>query len=403
MKASCLDVGNCAAEPLLALGVLSAEPYACRRDTIRASWGQFPEATGGEVLVRFPTAIRGAPLAATLAEQAKFGDLVLLYTNVTTRQVGPVLTMLAWIRHAVSTAPYSRASYVAKLDDDGFVGVPELARQLRRLRPFPNVYYGIFFYSTWYYDWFQARSGRGVGTSTYTATDARKKNMKCIVDRSCSREFPFPGAPLQAVGLDLARALATSPKVETYANYLRNTSTMKTTNYATEDSWLGFALSELLPEGFAGITLAQVDRYSYSFDEWGFWMKNTTFLVHDRRKTRYRARAAYSFFREHGCDSNVSIHCNNRQPNRLFAQICNLKPANSSCLCTRTSLTCRRIEMKYSKYMQCPLVGSTTRQASQGSLRKYEERRNWTEGTCDPYLEPVEVTQRAVQLGCELS
>ena len=399
MTTSCLDVGNCATEPLLALGILSAEPYACRRDAIRSSWGQFPEATGGEVLVRFPTALKSAPLAATLAEQATHGDLVFLQTNVTNRQVGPVLTMLAWIRHAVSTPPYSRASYVAKLDDDGFVGLPELARQLRRLRPFPNVFYGMFFYSTWYYDWFNARSGRGVGESTYTLSEAIGKNRKCISAGKCSHAFPFPGAPLQVVGLDLAQGLATSPKVETYASHLRNTSEMNTKNYASEDSWLGFALTELLPAGFAGMTLASIDRFSYTFDDWGFSMKNTTFLVHDRRKTRYRARAAYSFFREHGCDSNVSIICNRREPSKLIAQQCNLKPANSSCQCTRTSRTCRRIDLKYSKYLQCPLQGV------QGTehLRRYETKRNWTEGTCDPYVEPVELRERVVKMKCELA
>ena len=340
---ACRALGNCVADPLITLGVLSAADYWCRRAAIRNSWVQYPEVDSGEVLFGFLSAVGPDPPARLIAEAHEFGDIVMLQTNVTSRNIGPMLTVYRWLQYASVELPYSRAHYVAKLDDDGFVHVPEMAVHLRLLRDMGKrfVYYGIFYYTVWQH--YNLR----VGASTYTSHQAKKANERCTSDGNCSEAFGFAAAPAQIIGLDLARALATSPRAMTYTQGSRAIldDAKKSKTFATEDSFLGYAINDLLPKDFTGVTLAKIDRFGYTYDDWGFLMKPTTIFYHDKMKSEFRMRAAWLYARDNACPTNVSIQCRRYKGGR-YTEDCALKPHNTSCKVTRTN-------MKASKYFLC--------------------------------------------------
>lgn len=378
LRTSCQDLGNCADEPLIALGVLSAATYACRRESIRSSWGVYPEVTSGEVLLRFLSAIAPAPSAALEAEQREYGDIVMLQTNVTSRNVGPMLTVFRWLWYATTTPPYSKASYVAKLDDDGTVWVPEMVRHLRLLRNKPNVYYGIYYWSSWnLYNYRVAASG-------YTPQSVSKGAGACMRTQNCSSPFPFAAAPIQLISSDLASALAASPRAIAYTEAGREVLThpRRMRTFAAEDTFLGFALHDLLPEGFTGITTARIDRYKYTFDSWGSIMKNTTVFYHDRIKSRLRMRAAYLYTLEHSCPTNVSIRCGRRNERHRISEQCSLSPANKTC-------RVKNLDLKRSVYFKCDMY----------SAAKKREH-NLTE-TCKQYEEPPSIVAKRKELRCK--
>ena len=362
------------ADPLIALGVLSAAAYDCRRAAIRNSWVKYPEVDSGEVLVRFLSAVGPEPPAKLVAEHEQFGDIVMLQTNVTSRNIGPMLTVYRWLQFAAVEPPYSRAQYVAKLDDDGFVHVPELASHLRLLRDMGKtfVYYGIFYYTTW------QMHRHKVGASTYDHRGASRANSKCIADKTCSGVFGFAAAPAQIIGLDLAQALAISPRAMAYTHGSRDilNDSKKSKTFATEDSFLGYAIRDLLPDGFKGITLARIDRYKYTFDSWGFTMKPSTILYHDKLKSSYRLRAAYLYARDRACPTNVSVHCNRRDSGAHYAETCDLRPNNNSCKLKAT-------EMKRSPYFLCDIYRIGALQASANLSRDCLGLRQGFNGTHD--------------------
>ena len=371
---ACRALGNCMADPLITLGVLSAAVYDCRRAAIRNSWVKYPEVDSGEVLVRFLTAVGPLLPAKLVAEHAHFGDIVMLQTNVTSRNIGPMLTVYRWLQFAAVEPPYSRAHYVAKLDDDGFVHVPELASHLRLLRDMGKtfVYYGIFYYTTWRMHTHQ------VGASTYDWNGARKANSKCIADKNCSGVFGFAAAPAQILGLDLATALATSPRAMAYTHGSRAIldDPVKSKTFATEDSFLGYAIHDLLPDDFTGVTLARIDRYKYTFDSWGFTLKPSTILYHDKLKSSYRLRAAYLYARDQACPTNVSISCSKRDPRAHYAETCDLRPNNKSCALKGTNV-------KNTKYFLCDVYSINKLAASVNLSRECLGVRQGFNGTHD--------------------
>ena len=371
---ACRANGNCMADPLITLGVLSAAAYDCRRTAIRNSWAQYPEVDSGEVLVRFLSAVGPQPPAKLVAEHEKFGDIVMLPTNVTTRHIGPMLTVYRWLQFAAVEPPYSRAHYVAKLDDDGFVHVPELAAHLRLLRDMGKVfvYYGIFYYTTW------QMYKHKVGASTYDPKTAERQNSKCMAAKTCSGVFGFAAAPAQIIGLDLARALADSPKAMAYTQGSRAIldDPVASKTFATEDSFLGYAIHDLLPDDFKGVTIAKIDRFKYTFDSWGFSLKPTTILYHDKLKSSYRLRAAHLYAQNHACPTNVSVSCSRRNPRAQLAETCTLRPNNKSCPQKSTNV-------KSSKYFLCDVYTSKTLEASANLSRECLGLRQGFNGTHD--------------------
>lgn len=124
--------------------------------------------------------------------------------------------------------PYRDAAFLAKLDDDSFINVPELVAHLKLLRHRPMVLYGIFYYASW------DLADYSVAVAGYSA------HVRLPVKCNCSKAFPFAAAPAQVLSTDLATALASSLVVQEYVqapfvNPLRNFSRKA----AAEDAFIG--------------------------------------------------------------------------------------------------------------------------------------------------------------------
>lgn len=150
--------------PIAALGVLSSAAYQPRRQLMRMTWLRSEELERSHsILARFvialpedvpiPRAIPAAtiartsvacpdmkrnekePIAAALAEAASHGDITFLHTNVSSSRVwSPLHTTWRWFLYATQHHPFDRAHFIAKMDDDVYLHVPELTAHLQQVR-----------------------------------------------------------------------------------------------------------------------------------------------------------------------------------------------------------------------------------------------------------------------------
>ena len=109
------------------------------------------------VVVRFVVRTAGAPtaVAALLREEnAEHADLLPVHVAWNeTRMRGPVLSLGAWLRHA--TAAYPDAAFVAKVDDDVYLHLPDVEAMLRAVASTAGIdaehaYMGPITYFHWY-------------------------------------------------------------------------------------------------------------------------------------------------------------------------------------------------------------------------------------------------------------
>lgn len=341
--------------PLVTFGVLSAAPYASRREMIRQTWRCFVEVRSGVALVPFVVGITarsdGAPLHAEMRAHA---DLVLLQTGVPmTRAWSPLHTTFLWFRHAVSVAPYAASSYVAKIDDDAFINVPVVVDHLRALLDRSHVYYGRFWHAAWEpANYTVSTAGRNAG-EVYA-----KVGRGCLSSGQCHGPYPFTSGTMQLLSHALALALASSPAAVAdieRSRALVDRGTSAPNFKALEDAWAGYAIYRLL--GTDGrdargpnVTITHASpHYSNVHDDWGFVMHNFTVFVHWHRKgwtsaefdlLAAKVHTAYRYAQEHGCGWNTSRDTLACSPTRRGAQACTFTPRNRSC---RVSATATRI------------------------------------------------------------
>ena len=323
--------------PLAAIGLVSAVANHARRSAVRDTWFRSPECVSGEIVSRFVIARPAdAHAAASLdAEAVSAGDLVVLQTGVSGRVWSPLHTTFRWLQYAASTAPFLEAQYVAKMDDDVYLVVPELVGHLRQMRAVPhtspsgNVYYGMFYWTSYTPADFMHRG------STYDMLTANRASAACIRSAACEGSFPFTTGSMQLLSRSLARTLASAPATAAHIETSRSMVNMPRRTPAFEDVWMGYALYALLP-AVTNITLVGIDRYNYYFDQRTKpTMKNTTMLVHFATKTKesqlaLRIHAAHNFsMRQHcassgtlGCGSFRTPRCGSRSENASFVQFC---------------------------------------------------------------------------------
>lgn len=194
--------------PLVTFGVLSAAPYAFRREHVRQTWRCYAAVRSGEALVPFVIGLNVPPGQELSDEQRVYDDLVLLQTGVAmTRAWSPLHTTYLWFRHAVRTSPYRESCYIGKLDDDAFINVQEVSAQLRLLLPRRRVYYGRFYYTAW-----QPHSFQCVG-SGYTAGDVSSRARLCLTRQTCHGPYRFTTGTIQMLSHALATEVAESAAV----------------------------------------------------------------------------------------------------------------------------------------------------------------------------------------------
>ena len=129
----------------LLVGVQTAPAHSQRRAAIRASWMQW-ESVGRSVVVCFLIGRDGLSKARARsleAEAALYRDVLLL--DVADRVVLSLPKTFGWWQAAAALIAQGTAvRWVAKVDDDSFVHLPNLEAGLRRLHCHPHLYLGSF-------------------------------------------------------------------------------------------------------------------------------------------------------------------------------------------------------------------------------------------------------------------
>lgn len=349
--------------PLASLGVLSAAPFAPRRAGVRATWlsGDFAETASGVILARFVLAVgpdtSPAVKLALATEQAEHQDLLLIPSNHTSRAFTPLLVTFRWFMLATSEPPYREAQFIAKLDDDVYLHVPEFASHLQLLaeRRWRLVYYGKFYHTIYLPRLFMHAAG---GTQAFTVKrHAWARGGACHAFKNfsnCTPPFQHTTGSCQLLSSELAtRLVSTSRVLESIDDAARfasglsdETAQRVRRGVAYEDVWLGYAISNLVrPALESGATIFQVhldagrggDSGSYYFDAGGWRQSNTTMLMHNQKKDARRLVAAHSAARQH-CLSNASLRCHDESGE---CKINPRLPQNGSCSVRRNLLqTC---------------------------------------------------------------
>lgn len=298
--------------PLGAIGVLSAENYGERRAAIRATWLSSAPA---EFVVRFVVAVntlRGT-YSECAAEQQQHHDMVLLPSNVTSREWSPLITTFRWFEYATTHHDTRGAEYIAKIDDDVYIHLPELALHLRLVRGREHVYYGVLYWGIY-------KPLHYAVVTTGRSRRAASTNAKASCPfHTCAGPFPFTTGSCQLLSGSLAKAVINATAVrKSVADAERiacdPAHIARKKHIAYEDVWLGYAVRNLLPDRTA-ITVVGFDAESYYFDKKvgdGWQLRNTTFLMHNTRKTSGRLEAAHLAMRLH-CMSNASLECGRPQ------------------------------------------------------------------------------------------
>ncbi|KAL1520113.1 hypothetical protein AB1Y20_023585 [Prymnesium parvum] len=302
-------------EPLLlAIGVVSAPSFFERRMGVRASWMRWPEARrAAPVLTRFVVRSLGAPsrLRTLLAlEASHHNDLLRVPVRWDESRVkGPVLCLAAWLVHA---ARHHRAArFVAKVDDDVYVHLPDLLRSLRPLHAAEAVQLGKLAWFHWHADIFEHE---GFG---WTYGQAHVAGRRCRSEpnaSACAGPFPFATGFLQLLSAPLARFLAGSRVMDDDVRRLAAMEHVRKRNGAAqrmvmEDVWLGSLLHRASPPlPIRHVTFSELNAPTFVSDEWGFRATRTALLVHLRVKAAGRMLALHDFMTsaEHcGCATRL--------------------------------------------------------------------------------------------------
>ena len=127
----CLSgVGENDSTLLAVLGVLSHAPQQRLRDAWRR---HILPVASPDIAVRFVMRGFGVPTHVNL-EAKSHGDVILLRANSSLpRGTGPLVSLRLWYSCALSAFP--QAAYIGKADDDTFVHLPSISRQLQALSP----------------------------------------------------------------------------------------------------------------------------------------------------------------------------------------------------------------------------------------------------------------------------
>ena len=250
-----------AAAPLVAIGIVSAPEYLERRAACRASWLGWPNVGPGRALtVHFVVRALHAPASVDRLlqlEQAAHGDVlrVLVKWNET-RLRGPVLSVNAWLTHAVQHLGHYR--FIAKMDDDAYLNAPRIERVVRdamAAAPSPSrIYLGPMSWFHWYPAIFE-RSGFGWSYTMSWSMGRHCRNVTTAEERCkhrgcgpCLGPFPFASGFLAVLSTPLAaEMLAGNAVKDDDLRRLQQATSLPTRTggeqiKVMEDIWLGSLL-----------------------------------------------------------------------------------------------------------------------------------------------------------------
>ena len=243
----------------LLVGVHSAPGNRLSRTAIRSSWMQW-ESVGSTVLVCFIVGrqrLSKARTGALEAEAAEHHDMLLL--DVIDQVVLTLPKTFGWWMAASRMLPSQESSqvagprWVAKVDDDSFVHLPNLQADLRSLHCHPILYYGSFAFSG-----YDPNGLSKCGFSWQGAVNFDRLNCR---SRGAQPPTPFALGAVQVVAATLLRSLARAPGLAEYvarANERRAEFSKK--HDAAEDVALGHWLARAHAAEAAGGNAGSVSR-----------------------------------------------------------------------------------------------------------------------------------------------
>ncbi|EOD10401.1 hypothetical protein EMIHUDRAFT_215576 [Emiliania huxleyi CCMP1516] len=237
----CLSgVGENDSTLLAVLGVLSHAPQQRLRDAWRR---HILPVASPDIAVRFVMRGFGVPTHVNL-EAKTHGDVILLRANSSLpRGTGPLVSLRLWYSCALSAFP--QAAYVGKADDDTFVHLPSISRQLQALPPDTPTYWGNFEC----YHWNMTRQ-----TPTWFCFDYPRGTGSCRMNQQVLGPFAFAKGALNFLSQSLARHLvrsklaanSASAAVRTFAEYEQITRGRECGHCLPfEDVWTGAAIARL--------------------------------------------------------------------------------------------------------------------------------------------------------------
>ena len=306
---------------LIAIGVVSAPLFVERRTAVRTSWMKWSNVGETQpVRVRFVVRSGQAPpsVAASLRDEAKTNGDVYHVDAVQwneTRLRGPVLSLAAWLTHA--SEHFHEARFIAKMDDDAYLHVPDLERLLRLHAPANDMLYvGKLAWFHWFDSIFEHA---GFGWTYGMAHEAGKRcrNASWVALRSltpCDGPFPFATGFLSLLSGRLAASLAASARADAtrlarLPEVRRRSGELQ--DRVMEDVWLGSLIYRFPPaEPVRFITLSELNSEALVSDDWGFRAARTALLVHLRGKQPARMGVLHGFLRsdEH-CSCATRLSC----------------------------------------------------------------------------------------------
>ena len=317
-----------ATPPLLALGIISAPQYLERRLGTRHSWLQWPNVKSGRVYARFVVRSGHAPhwLAQLLAaEQERYHDMLPAPAVAwnETRLRGPVLSLAAWLQHAVEHL--SSASYIGKMDDDAYLHAADFERLVLTVAATPrseHVYMGSMTWFHWQPGIFE-RSGHGWnygqalknGASCRNTTSAR---ARCGGDARCGAcvgPFQFASGYLIVLSAPVAawlvRAQGTLPadvaRLRAAGDSLVSRSG-KPQDRVMEDIWLGSLLfRDPPPRPLTFVTL--VGWQGLISDSWGLVTTRQAVLTHVKAKSLPRLLHLHQYTQHKHCPAPLTLQC----------------------------------------------------------------------------------------------
>ena len=139
-----------------------------------------------------------------------------------TRVRGPVLSLAAWLSHASNH--YRSAKFIAKMDDDSYLHVPDLVKILRAVDGQRRMLYlGKLAWFHWHTDIFE-HEGFGWTYGMAYSAGRRCRTSNVPLARPCVGTFPFATGLLQLLSAPLAAFLFQSGTAEADAKRLAHLS-----------------------------------------------------------------------------------------------------------------------------------------------------------------------------------
>lgn len=314
---------------LVAVGIISAPEFIKQRSASRHSWlrriGQSP------IVAKFVIRTLGAPpaIAKLLAlEQAAHGDMLQVKVPWDAGRLrGPVLCVAAWLAHVTHTI--SSARFVAKLDDDAFINVPQFVpwlAEVARAVPAPErVYLGPMSWFHWQPLIFE-RTGFGWSYATSWLQGQLCRNETAAEERcrwrgcgACVGPFPFASGYLTVLSAQLAAHLTADATLSDDVQRLAQAKELANgaggvAHRVMEDVWLGSVIYRRPPEGpISYVALSEADKVLIS-DGFGLRVLPSSLVVHVRylpggQQTIERFLAVDAFLREAGCQEPLTLTC----------------------------------------------------------------------------------------------